>query len=409
MDASSKRKAGPSEAANMPIAFNDLKHQQGRIRDRIDRAIARVLDHGIYIMGPEVEELERTLADFAGAKHAIACSSGTDALLIALMALGVGRGDAVICPGFTFTATPEAIALLGATPVFADVDEATFNLDPRSLEAALDAARQHGLEPRVILAVDLFGQPADYDAILPFAQAHGLLVLADGAQSFGATTRGRKVGTLGLATATSFFPAKPLGCYGDGGAIFTGDDELADAMRSVRLHGRGAGKYDIVRVGINGRLDTVQAAILLEKLRIFPEEIGLRQTVAGTYSDGLSDAAHVPRVPEGLTSVWAQYTLRVPGGRRDGVARTLEGQGIPSGVYYPRSLNRQTAYRGFPVATGGIPVCERLPGEVLSLPMHPYLTEADQGRVIAAVARALRAKASEPPLSSSSPSDGRGV
>ena len=292
MDASSKRKAGPSEAANMPIAFNDLKHQQGRIRDRIDRAIARVLDHGIYIMGPEVEELERTLADFAGAKHAIACSSGTDALLIALLALGVGRGDAVICPGFTFTATPEAIALLGATPVFADVDEATFNLDPRSLEAALDAARQHGLEPRVILAVDLFGQPADYDAILPFAQAHGLLVLADGAQSFGATTRGRKVGTLGLATATSFFPAKPLGCYGDGGAIFTGDDELADAMRSVRLHGRGAGKYDIVRVGINGRLDTVQAAILLEKLRIFPEEIGLRQTVAGNEAVDIGAVAN---------------------------------------------------------------------------------------------------------------------
>ena len=386
---SSKPALKVAAASPEPIPFIDLQAQQVRIRSALDRAIARVLDHGQYIMGAEVGLLEQRLAAFTGARHAISCASGTDALLIILMAKGIGPGDAVVCPAFTYTATPECIALLGATPVFADVLPGSFNLDPAALPGALVAARKAGLKPRAIMAVDLFGLPADYDSLLPFAREHSLFVVADAAQSFGASYRGRRVGGFGLATATSFFPAKPLGCYGDGGAIFTEDDGLADVMRSIRLHGKGDDKYDIVRVGINGRLDTLQAAILLEKLAIFDDEIAARQRVARRYSDGLHHVVKVPEVPSETTSVWAQYTLTIAGGKRDAVSKSLAARGVPTMVYYPRGLHEQTAYRHYPVATGGVPVATRLPREVLSLPMHPYLETATQDRIIAEVLAAL--------------------
>ncbi len=377
---------GQKEPASAePISFIDLMAQQALIRDKIDTAIARVLDHGGYIMGPEVAALEQNLSSFCGAKHTISCASGTDALLIVLMAKNIGPGDAVICPAFTYTATPEVIALLGATPVFADVSADTFNLDPQSLPGAIDAAKRAGLKPRAVIAVDLFGHPANYDKILPFAEAHGLFVLSDSAQGFGGELNGRKTGTFGLATATSFFPAKPLGCYGDGGAIFTDDDELAKIMRSIRLHGQGASKYDCARVGINGRLDTIQAAILIEKLKIFPDEIRARQIVADRYSKAFSGLFAVPAVSPAGKSVWAQYTLRLPSGIRDALSIWLSDLGVPTQIYYPKPLHHQPAYANSVVASGGVPVSERLPKEVLSLPMHPYLTEAVQRRIIDAV------------------------
>ena len=380
-------------SATQPIEFVDLKTQQARIRPEIDAAIKRVLDHGQYIMGPEIKTFERGLAAFCGAKHAISCSSGTDALLIALMAKGIGPGDAVLCPAFTYTATPESIALLGASPVFVDVDAGTFNVDAKGLAAGLDAAVKAGLKPKAIVAVDLFGQPADYPAIEKFAAAHGLWVLADAAQSFGASLHGRKVGTLGHITATSFFPAKPLGCYGDGGAIFTDDDTVADVMRSIRLHGKGDDKYDIVRIGVNGRLDTMQAAILIEKLKIFPDEIRARDEAANRYSSSNALARHVavPAMLPGATSVWAQYTVTVPGGKRDAAAKVMKAAGVPTMVYYPRPVPAQEAYRTYPVAKGGVPVSDRLPGEVMSLPMHAYLTEPVQQHIAASLAGALEA------------------
>ena len=379
-------------APSAPIPFIDLKAQQDRIRPKIDAAVARVLDHGQYIMGPEVGALEQALATYTDAKHAISCSSGTDALLMAMMAKGVGPDHAVLCPGFTYTATPETIALLGATPVFVEVDEATFNVDPKGLQAGLDAAVRHKLKPAGIIAVDLFGLPANYPAIEAFAKAHGLWVLADGAQSFGGKSAGRKVGAFGDITATSFFPAKPLGCYGDGGAVFTDDDEIAGLIDSIRLHGKGKGadKYDIVRIGINGRLDTMQAAILLEKLAIFDDEMTERQAVAQRYGAGLGDVAGVPEIPEGSTSAWAQYTLRVPAAKRAGVMAALKADGVPTMIYYPRPLHHQTAYKHYPVAGNGLGSCERLSQEVMSLPMHPYLSEADQDYIIAQVRQALQ-------------------
>jgi dTDP-4-amino-4,6-dideoxygalactose transaminase len=375
--------------ARAPIPFIDLAAQQRLIRPRIDAAIARVLDHGQYIMGPEVAELERQLADYTGAKHALSCASGTDALLIAMMAWGVKPGDAVLCPAFTYTATPETIALLGATPVFVDVDEATFNIDPAGLEAGIEAAQHAGLRPVGLIAVDLFGLPADYPVLRSFAREHGLWVLADAAQSFGASVGGKRVGNFGDVTATSFFPAKPLGCYGDGGAIFTDDDRLAEIMASIRLHGKGDGKYDIVRVGVNGRLDTLQAAVLIEKLAIFDGELAARQHVAARYTAALADLVAVPTVSGGAQSAWAQYTIRVPAERRSGLAKTLQADGVPTNVYYPRPLHHQTAYRHFPVAADGLAVSERLSREVLSLPMHPYLSEADQDRIVESVRSAL--------------------
>ena len=373
----------------MSIEFIDLKAQQNRIRAAIDSAIARVLDHGQYIMGPEVYELEERLAVLGGVRHAISCASGTDALLIAMMAKGIGPGDAVLCPDFTYTATPETIALLGATPVFVEVGLDTFNIDPAGIEAGIASAERHELKPKAIIAVDLFGRPADYDALRTLAARHHLFLLADAAQSFGATYNDRTVGSLADVTATSFFPAKPLGCYGDGGAILTNDDDLAEIMKSIRLHGRGDDKYDIVRVGVNGRLDTLQAAILIQKLSIFADEIERRDEVASRYTAGLRDRVVVPAMPDGYRSVWAQYTIRLPGNDRDRVMKALSSQGIPAHVYYPRPVHEQTAYRGYPVAGNGTPNATRLPREVLSLPMHPYLDRATQDRIVAAVLEAL--------------------
>jgi len=373
-----------------PIPFIDLTAQRRRLGARLDAAIARVVDGCQFIMGPEVVRLEAELAAFCGARHALSCASGTDALFLVLLAKGIGPGDAVICPSFTFCATAEVVALVGATPVFADVEAATFNLDPASLRKAVATAKQHGLKPKAIIPVDLFGLPADHDAIEAIARAEQLFVLDDACQAFGAAYKSRRLGALSDATAVSFFPAKPLGCYGDGGAIFTDNDELAEIIRSLRVHGQGSDKYDNVRIGITGRLDSVQAAVLLEKLTIFADEIDARQEVARRYAQGLADVATVPQVPDGYLSVWAQYTIRVAPARRDALARSLKDSGIPTAIYYPIPLHRQVAYRHYPVVDGGLPVSEQLAVGVISLPMHPYLDAATQDRVIEAVRHALR-------------------
>ncbi len=377
------------QARPNPIAFIDVAAQRGRLAGAVDAAVARVLGHCQFINGPEVGELEAKLAAFSGAKHVIACASGTDAMLMVLMARGVGPGDAVLCPSFTFCATAEVVALAGATPVFVDIDEATFNIDIASLRRGVATARRLGLKLKAIIPVDLFGQPADHDAVAEVAEAEGLFVLDDACQSFGATYKGRRLGTFGLATATSFFPAKPLGCYGDGGAIFTDDAALADVLRSVRVHGQGADKYDNVRLGLTARLDTIQAAILIEKLGIFPDEIAARDAVARGYADGLGDAVIVPRVAEGNTSVWAQYTIRVPAAAREAFIEALRAQGVPTAIYYPKPLHRQTAYRHYPVADGGLPISDRLAGEVVSLPMHAYLDAPTLARIVGAVRGAV--------------------
>jgi dTDP-4-amino-4,6-dideoxygalactose transaminase len=373
----------------VPIPFIDVAAQRRRLGRSVDEAIARVLGHCQFILGPEVRELEVKLSEFCGARHVVSCASGTDALVMVLMARGVGPGDAVICPSFTFTATAEVVVLVGATPVFADVEERSFNLDPASLQRACATAREAGLYPKAVIPVDLFGQPADYDRIVPIAEAENLFVLDDAAQAFGATYKNRRIGALAPATATSFFPAKPLSCYGDGGAVVTDDDELAQVIRSLRVHGAGRGKYDCVRIGLNGRLDTIQAAVLMEKLKIFPEEVLARERIARRYSAGLADIATVPRLAPGSTSVWAQYTIRLPAGRRDGLAAALKMEGIPTAIHYPVPLHRQQPYQRFPVAAGGAPVSERLAEEVISLPMHAYLDQTTQDRIIDAVHRAL--------------------
>jgi dTDP-4-amino-4,6-dideoxygalactose transaminase len=366
-----------------PIPFIDLKRQQEQVRPQIDAAITRVLDHGQYVLGPEVRELEKQLADFCGAPFALSCASGTDALLLALMAKDVGHGDAIFVPAFTFVATAEVVTLLHAKPVFVDIDADTYLMDIESLEVAIGESKKQGLTPRAIMPVDLFGQPPDYEKIERIAKAHGLFVVADAAQSFGATRGGKRVGTLVPVTATSFFPAKPLGCYGDGGAVFTDDGEMLEVMQSLRVHGQGKDKYDNVRIGINGRLDTIQAAILLEKLAIFEGEIAARQRVAERYNAALGDVVQTPVVEPGATCVWAQYTIRVK--NRDQVAAKLKDQGVPTAIYYPIPLHRQVAYKKFPVAPGGLPVSDKMAGEVLSLPMHPYLSEPDQNQIINAV------------------------
>ena len=325
-----------------PIPFIDVAAQRRRLGRAIDAAIARVLAHCQFIQGPEVRALETELAAFCGARHAIACSSGTDALRLVLMAWGIGPGDAVICPAFTFCATAEVVALCGATPVMADVEADTFNLDPASCERAVATAKRLGLKPRAIIPVDLFGLPADHDAIAAIAAAHDLLVLDDAAQVVRRDLQGPQARRARRpATATSFFPAKPLGCYGDGGAVFTDDDDLAARLKSLRVHGEGADKYDAARIGITGRLDTIQAAILLEKLKIFPDEIVARNAVAQRYAAGLADVATVPRVGNESTSVWAQYTIRLAPGRRDALAAALKAQGIPTAIYYAKPLHRQ--------------------------------------------------------------------
>ncbi|MCA6111413.1 DegT/DnrJ/EryC1/StrS family aminotransferase [Bradyrhizobium cenepequi] len=373
-----------------PIPFIDLAAQRRRLGKSVDEAVSRVLSHCQFINGPEVSALEAELAKFSGAKHVVTCASGTDALLMVLMAKKVGPGDAVLCPSFTFCATGESVALTGATPVFVDVNEATFNMDAASLKRGIATAKARGLRPVGVIPVDLFGQSADHDAIAAVAQAEGLFVLDDAAQGFGASYKGRRIGTFGLATATSFFPAKPLGCFGDGGAIFTDDDELAQTLRSIRVHGQGSDKYDNVRLGLTGRLDTMQAAVLLEKLRIFEDEIAARNVIAERYARGLGNIVTVPRLAAGCGSIWACYTIRLPEGTdRDGFAAALKAQGVPTAIYYTKSMHQQTAYRDFPVADGGLPVSERLSNDVISLPIHAYLDAATQGRIIEAVRGAL--------------------
>jgi len=337
-------------------------------------------------MGSEVTGFERRLAKFCGARHALTCGNGTDALLLGLIAKRVGPGDAVFCPTFTFAATAEVVALAHATPVFVDVREDTFNIDSDSLVAAIETARRTGLRPTGVIAVDLFGQPADYRLLEDIAEKHGLWILADAAQSFGAQYRGRRNGQIGDMTATSFFPSKPLGCYGDGGAIFTDDDDLAKCIDSLRVHGKGSDKYDNVRVGMNSRLDAIQAAILMEKLAIFPQELAAREVIARRYSEGLSDVVRTPCTSNETTSAWAGYTIVTEGRDRNKIAAGLKAAGISTAIYYPLPLHQQTAYKDYPRASSiGLPQAERLAQSVLSLPMHPYLDEATQDRVIGKV------------------------
>jgi len=378
----------------MTIPFIDLKAQQKRIYSRITQNIEAVLAHGKYIMGPEIMDLEQRLAGYAGVKHAIACSSGTEALLMALMAYNVGPGDAIFTTPFTFVATAEVISLLGATPVFVDIEPDTFNINPDCLKEAINAVKTgdiqkhplpkgfESLKPKGIISVDLFGQTADYDRINAMAKQEGLFVIEDAAQSYGAEYGGKKACSLSNIAATSFFPAKPLGCYGDAGMIFTDDEGLCDILRSIRVHGKGSEKYDNIRIGINGRCDTIQAAILLAKFDIFPEEIGLRQDVAGNYSGLLKDIDHikVPFVKDGNLSAWAQYSIMSE--NKDAIMGALKKDGIPTAVYYPRPLHLQGAYAYLQYKNGDFPVSEKTSGSIFSLPMHPYLAGQDQERIV---------------------------
>ncbi len=373
-----------------PIAFIDLAAQQRHLKAEIDAGIAGVLAHGAYIMGPDVKTLEEELAAFCGAKHAISCANGTDALQLALMALGVTKGDAVFLPSFTFASTAEVVPGLGAVPVFVDCLDDTFNIDPASLERCIAAAVDQGLNPHTIIPVDLFGLPADYDSIEAIAKNHGLKILCDSAQGFGGNYKGRITGNIGDVTTTSFFPAKPLGCYGDGGAIFTNDDGLAALMRSLRVHGKGSDKYDNVRIGMNSRLDTLQAAILRPKLAAYPGEIEARNRIANRYSDALSGVVATPHVPNECSSVWAQYTIKLaPGTAQSDIQAKLREKGVPAVVYYPMPLHQQTAYGSYPGDPDGLAVSEALSKQVLSLPMHPYMDEVTQDRVIEAIKSAV--------------------
>lgn len=365
------------------IPFIDLQAQRRRLGDSLTRAITEAVEGGQWILGPQVAALEERLASFAKVKHAVACANGTDALLLVLRAWDIGPGDAVFVPAFTFAATAEVVALAGATPIFVDVEDDTFNISLLSLEAALAMVRKEdALRPRAVIPVDLFGQPADYRRLEPFAERERLLMLCDTAQAFGASLDGRITGSIGDAAATSFYPAKPLGCFGDGGACFTNDAALADALRSLRMHGQGTDRYEHPRIGLNSRLDTIQAAILLEKLKIFPDELMMRQSIASRYDAGLaSNHIRVPVVIEGAQSVWAQYTIQVD--NRAKFQADLKDQGVPTVVYYPIPLSRQNAYAQFPAVP--TPNSERLSERVVSLPMHPYLDEPTQDRIIEAV------------------------
>jgi len=367
-----------------PIPFIDLQAQRKRIGESMTRAITAAVESGQWIMGPQVQALEEQLAAFAGVKHAIACANGTDALIIVLRAWGIGAGDAVFVPAFTFAATAGAVALAGATPVFVDVLHDTFNMDPASLEAAIQMARREGkLKPKAVMPVDLFGQPADYVRLEPIAAREGLRLLVDTAQAFGATLNGKHTANTGHAAGTSFFPAKPLGCYGDGGCSFTNDDALAETLRSIRIHGQGSDKYENVRIGVNSRLDTIQAAVLMEKLKVFPQEIAMRERTARRYNEllGRSNRIRVPHVIQGAQSTWAQYTIQVED--RAKLQADLKAQGIPTAVYYPIPLNRQRAYAHFPSVP--VPVSESLANHVVSLPMHADLDAATQDRIVDAV------------------------
>jgi dTDP-4-amino-4,6-dideoxygalactose transaminase len=384
----------------MSIAFIDLQAQRRAVGPRIDAAIARVLEHGQFVMGPEVRELETRLSAFGQAKHALSCANGTDALALPLMAWNIGAGDAVFCPSFTFAATAEVIPWTGATPVFIDIDPHTYNMSAAHLDSAIEAVRREGkLTPRAVIAVDLFGQPADYPAIAAVTRKHGLKLIADSAQGFGCTLQDKHPLHWADIATTSFFPAKPLGCYGDGGAVLTNDDKLAELIDSLRVHGKAVAsdlsgrtfdhdpKYLNTRIGMNSRLDTIQAAILLEKLAVFPDEIAARNKIASRYNAGLAKVARaVPGVIEDGVSIWAQYTIEVD--HRDEVAGKLRQAGVPTAVYYPVPMHMQSAY-AFPVGPGGLPVTEAKAKTVLSLPMHAYLDAATQDRIISEIASVL--------------------
>jgi len=368
----------------MKIPFVDLKAQYAHLKPAIDLAIQRVLEHGQFIMGPEIAELEAALARHVGVRHAVGLSSGSDALLVPLLAANIGAGDAVFVPCFTFTATAEMILLAGATPVFVDVDGQTFNIDTRNLNDQIKRVAVAGeLTPKAVIAVDLFGLPADYAAINAVAEKYNLLVIADAAQSFGATSAGRGVGTLAPVTATSFFPAKPLGGYGDGGAVFTDNDDWAALYRSVRSHGEGENRYDIIRLGLNARLDTLQAAILLVKLEAFPAELAARRELADYFDARLNQYVAIPTRVADTEGAWAQYTIQCDD--RDALRMALADQGIPTAIYYPQPMHLQPAYASFGPGEGGLPVSEALAKRVVSLPMHPYMPEDTAERICRAV------------------------
>lgn len=402
----STKPAGQAYSAANPMPFIDLAAQQARLRPKIEAAIKRVLDHGSYILGPEVAEAETALAEVAGTRHCVTTSSGTDALLLGLLALGVKAGQGVIVPSFTFAATAEVMPWLGAVPVFAEVDGRNFNLDPARIADALAGAEAAGVEVAGILGVGLFGQPADMAGLGAVAAEHGLWLMDDAAQSLGSMRDGRKTGQLAPITATSFFPAKPLGCYGDGGAVFTDDAAMAGLMRSLRVHGMGADRYQHDRIGMTGRMDSIQAAVLLQKLTIFADEMAGRQRVAKGYAEaitaglaaaladdkaaGMVAADMLPRVDKGATSAWAQYTIRLPvGADRAAAQAELKAAGIPTAIYYPKGMHQQPPYQHYPLAKGGLPVTADLCSRVLALPFHPYLDGAAQAHVAQVLAGAL--------------------
>lgn len=369
------------------MRFRDLKQQYQLLKADIDKAILDVVASGAYIMGPQVKELEKELADYVGTRHCVSCGSGTDALTLALKAWGIGQGDAVFVPDFTFFASAEAVSLEGATPVFVDVERETFNIAPYDLENKIEATIRKGdLTPKVIITVDLFGLPAHYPAIRRIADNHGMFILEDGAQGFGGAINGRRSCSFGDISTTSFFPGKPLGCYGDGGACFTDNAEWAALMDSYRMHGKGSSKYDNVRIGMNSRLDTIQAAILQVKLSAFDGELAAINNVAAEYTARLADIVETPVVPDGYLSSWAQYTVRLVGrAERDGLQAYLEEQGIPSMVYYPTPMHCQTAYRNQSIPEADCPVTRQLCDTVLSLPLHPYISSGEIDRVCNAI------------------------
>ncbi len=372
--------------------FIDLKTQYRGLKPDIDAAIMNVLNHGRYVMGPEIEALESQLAEFTGARHVVSCASGTDALLMALMAKNVGPGDAVFTSPFTFFASAEVIALLGATPVFVDIDAATFNIDVKKLEQSIEKVANAGkLNLRGIIPVDLFGQPADYANIQILADKHDLFVLEDAAQSLGSTLYGSKAGALAECAATSFYPAKPLGCYGDGGAVFTDSDELVELLKSIRSHGQGASQYDNVRLGITGRMDSIQAAVLCCKLKVFAQELKRRQEIAKHYNELLADHVQTPSIIDGAQSAWALYTIQLD--RRDQIKQTLAKAGVPSVIYYPKPLHLQQAFAGLGYKKGDLPVSEKSCERVLSLPMHPGLTAQEVETVAEQLISATQLKA----------------
>jgi len=390
------------------MQFIDLAVQQKRIKDKIDAHIAAILDHGKYIMGPEIGILENRLADYVGVKHAIGCASGTDALLMALLASQIGPGDAVFTSPFTFIATAEVVSLLGATPVFVDIDPQTFNIDPGKLQSAIQAIKNNDpsihplpttkfvpgsptkvIKPRGIIAVDLFGLPADYSRLDTIAEEQGLFVIEDAAQSFGAELNGKMACAFGNIGCTSFFPAKPLGCYGDGGMVFTDDNRLAEILGSLRVHGKGHHKYDNIRIGVNGRLDTIQAGILLAKFDIFPDEIERRRQIADRYTALLNPLSNIqtPAISEGYQSAWAQYSiLALDAQHRTDLQNQLKAAGIPTAIYYPTPLHLQSAFSDLGYQKGDFPISEESAERIFSLPMHPYLAEEDQQKIVEVIA-----------------------